>query len=320
MFPHKKIFVAGHKGLVGSAIVRKLQFENFDHIVTRSRLELDLTNQHAVNNFFEKEKPEIVFLAAGKVGGIHANSTYPADFIRDNLLIEINIIDAAYRNQVERLIYLGSSCIYPKNAPQPLKEEYLLTSVLESTNEAYAMAKISGIKMCQAYEKQYGFNSISLMPTNLYGFNDNFDLSNGHVLPALIRKIHEAKRADAKYVEIWGTGNPKREFLNVDDLAAACFLLMNESKETLKEIAPDGIINVGAGEDLTIRELANLICRVIGLEGELKFNDSMPDGTMRKLLDISRISKLGWKPQLSLEIGLAQTYKWYNENVQTARA
>lgn len=314
MSSKKRIFVAGHRGLVGSSILRKLKSEDRQSIITRSRAELDLTDQSAVEDFFVAEKPEIIFLAAGKVGGIKANSNYPAEFIRDNLLIEVNIISGAYRHGVERLIFLGSSCIYPKIAPQPLKEEYLLTSALESTNEAYAIAKIAGIKMCQAYDRQYGFDSICVMPTNLYGPDDNFDLENCHVLPALIRKIHEAKISKARFVEIWGTGRPKREFLHVDDLADACVLLMEQPQKILKEIAPDGIINVGAGDDLSILELAELISRIVGFEGELKFNSSMPDGTPRKLLDITRIRKLGWKAKISLQEGISQTYNWYKNS------
>lgn len=308
-----KIFVAGHRGLAGSAILRKLESEGYGRILIRRRAELDLTVQSPVENFFAAEKPEIVFLAAGRVGGILANSTRPADFIRDNLLIQTNVIDAAHRHGVKRLIFLGSSCIYPKLAPQPLKEEYLLTSDLEPTNEAYAIAKIAGIKMCQAYRRQYGFDSICLMPTNLYGRGDNFDLANSHVLPALLRKFHEAKIKGDESVKIWGTGTPKREFLHADDLADACHFLMRQSTETLNAAAPDGIINVGVGEDVSILELAEIISRTVGFRGRLEFDSTKPDGTPRKLLDVSRIANLGWKAKISLDEGIVQTYHWYRE-------
>ena len=308
-----KIFVAGHRGLAGSAILRRLEAEGYPRILTRTRAELDLTVQAQVENFFAAEKPEIVFLAAGKVGGILANSTYPADFIRDNLLIQTNVIDAAHRHGVKRLILLGSSCIYPKHAPQPLKEEYLLTSALEPTNEAYAIAKIAGIKMCQAYRQQYGFDSICLMPTNLYGRGDNFDLANSHVLPALLRKFHEAKRSGQESVKIWGTGTPKREFLHADDLADACHFLLRQSAETLNAAAPDGIINVGVGEDVSILELAEIISRTVEFRGRLELDSAKPDGTPRKLLDVTRLTGLGWKAKISLREGIAQTYRWYQE-------
>ncbi len=302
-----KIFVAGHRGLVGSAILRKLQAEGYTNLVTRTRAELDLRDQAAVNRFFAEERPEYVFLAAAKVGGILANSTYPADFIRDNLQIQTNVIDAAYRNGVKKLLFLGSSCIYPKYAPQPMKEEYLLTGPLEPTNEWYAVAKIAGIKMAQAYRRQYGFNAISLMPTNLYGPGDNFDLETSHVIPALIRKFHEAKVEGRPHVVVWGTGKPRREFLHVDDLADAALFLMNNY---------DGeeIINVGVGEDVSIRELAELIQDVVGFEGEIVFDTTKPDGTPRKLLDVSRLQALGWKAKIPLREGLASTYRWYVEN------
>jgi len=307
MNKESKIFVAGHRGLVGSAILRKLQAEGYTNLVTRTRAKLDLRDQAAVNRFFEEERPEYVFLAAAKVGGVLANSTYPADFIRDNLQIQTNVIDAAYRSRVKKLLFLGSSCIYPKFAPQPMKEEYLLTGSLEPTNEWYAVAKIAGIKMVQAYRRQYGFNAISLMPTNLYGPGDNFDLETSHVIPALIRKFHEAKVQGKPRVVVWGTGKPRREFLHVDDLAdAALFLMQNYDGEE--------IINVGVGEDVSIRELAELIRDVVGYEGEIVFDTTKPDGTPRKLLDVSRLHALGWRARISLREGLGQTYRWYLEN------
>ncbi|BDG26765.1 GDP-L-fucose synthase [Thermus thermophilus] len=302
-----KIYVAGHRGLVGSAILRKLRAEGYTNLVTRTRQELDLRDQAAVNRFFEEERPEYVFLAAAKVGGILANSTYPADFIRDNLLIQTHVIDAAYRYGVKKLLFLGSSCIYPKHAPQPLKEGYLLTGPLEPTNEPYAVAKIAGIKMCQAYRRQYGFNAISLMPTNLYGPGDNFDLQTSHVLPALIRKFHEAKEGGRKEVVVWGTGTPRREFLHVDDLADAALFLM-------KHYESEEIINVGVGEDISIRELAELIARIVGFEGEIVYDTTKPDGTPRKLLDTSRLFALGWRPKIPLEEGIRQTYRWFLEH------
>jgi GDP-L-fucose synthase len=301
-----KIFVAGHRGMVGSAIKRRLEKEGYNNIVVRTSRELDLRDQAAVRTFFESEKPEYVFLAAAKVGGIYANNTYKAEFIHDNLVIQSNVIHQSYLNGVKKLVFLGSSCIYPKYAPQPMKEEALLTGELEPTNAPYAIAKIAGIKMCQAYHDQYGCNFISLMPTNLYGPNDNYDLQNAHVLPALIRKFYEAKVEGKPSVEIWGTGNPKREFLHVDDLAdAALFLMLNYD-------SPE-IINVGTGEDLTIRELALLIKKCVGYEGELKFNTDKPDGTPRKLLDVSRINKLGWKARIGLEEGIRAVSREYAE-------
>jgi GDP-L-fucose synthase len=277
-----KIYVAGHRGLVGSAILRRLQAEGYQNLVLRTRKELDLTDQRAVYRFFEEERPEYVFLAAAKVGGILANATYPADFIRENLLIQTNVIDAAYRYGVKKLLFLGSSCIYPKYAPQPMKEEYLLTGPLEPTNEAYAVAKIAGIKMVQAYRRQYGFNGISLMPTNLYGPGDNFDLETSHVIPALLRKFHEAKVSGRWEVVVWGTGTPRREFLHVDDLADAALFLM-------RHYEGEEIVNVGVGEDISIRELAELIAKVVGFRGEIVYDTSKPDGTPRKLLDVSRL-------------------------------
>ena len=299
-----KIYVAGHRGLVGSAIYRRLIQEGYTNVVVRARQELDLTQAADVDRFFAEERPEYVFLAAAKVGGILANNTYPGDFIRENLAIQLNVIDAAKRYGVKKLVFLGSSCIYPKHAPQPIKEEYLMTGPLEPTNEPYAVAKIAGIVMCQAYNRQYGTNFISLMPTNLYGPGDNFDLETSHVLPALIRKFHEAKVNSSPTVTVWGTGTPRREFLHVDDMADAAVFLMNnyDSGE---------IINVGTGEDVSIRELAELIARIVGFQGELVFDTSKPDGTPRKLLDVSRLHALGWRAKISLEEGIRSTYEWY---------
>ena len=302
-----RIFVAGHRGLVGSAIARNLESHGFQNLILRTRAEIDLLNADAVNGFFAKERPEFVFLAAAKVGGILANSTYPADFLRDNLAIQNNVIDAAYRYGATKLQFLGSSCIYPKMAPQPLKEECLLTGPLETTNEWYAIAKIAGIKLCEAYRQQYGFNAISLMPTNLYGPGDNFDLQTSHVLPALIRKFHEAKLNDANEVMLWGTGTPKREFLHVDDLAsAAVFLMQNYNDKQF--------VNAGVGEDLTIAELAKLVAGVVGFTGKTLFDPSKPDGTPRKLMDVSRLRALGWRHQIELEAGLRSTYEWFLAN------
>lgn len=302
-----RIFVAGHRGLVGRAIVRRLQALGATNLLLRSRSELDLTDAQATRRFFDEEKPEYVFLAAARVGGIAANNRYPADFIRDNLLIQTHVIDCAHRAQVKKLLFLGSSCIYPKFAPQPIPESALLTGALEATNDAYAVAKIAGIQMCQSYHKQHGMRAISLMPTNLYGPFDNFDLENSHVLPALIRKFHEAKVRRANAVEIWGSGSPRREFLFVDDLADASIFLMNgyESPE---------IVNVGVGDDVTIAELAALVQRVVGFEGELTFDRSRPDGTPRKLLDVSRLTSLGWRAKTELSQGVAATYEWYRAN------
>lgn len=314
MIKSAKIFVAGHRGLAGSAILRKLQSDGFEQLLTIDRSALDLTKQAAVERFFAKEQPEYVFLAAAKVGGIVANNRFPAEFIRDNLLIQTNIIDSAYRNGTKRLLFLGSSCIYPKFAAQPLKEEYLLTAPLEPTNEAYAIAKIAGIKMCQAYQQQYNFDCLSAMPTNLYGPQDNFDLASSHVLPALIRKFHEAKKNGAASVVIWGTGTPKREFLYVDDLAEACVFLMRQPDEIVNSVAPDKLINVGTGEDLTVCNLADLVAEIVGFQGELKFDPSKPDGTPRKLLDVSKLGALGWKAQTPLKQGIRKTYEWYKQN------
>ena len=299
-----RIFVAGHRGLVGSAIFRNLQQAGYAQLLTRSRAELDLRNQAAVEAFFAAERPEFVFLAAARVGGIHANATYPAEFIHENLAIQLNVIDAAWRHGVKKLLFLGSSCIYPKFAPQPMPESCLLTGPLEPTNEWYAIAKIAGIKTCQAYRRQYGFNAISLMPTNLYGPGDNFDLSSSHVLPALIRKFHDAKTHNAATVTVWGSGTPRREFLHVDDLAdAALFLMLHYDGED--------IVNVGWGEDVTIGELAALIGEVIGYPGAIVYDTSQPDGTPRKLLDVSRLSALGWRARIALRDGIAATYDWF---------
>ena len=302
MNKNSKIYVAGHRGMVGSSIIRALETEGYSNIIFRTSAELDLTNQEAVSNFFEAEKPEFVFLAAAKVGGIHANNVYRADFLYSNLLIEANIIHSAYKIGVEKLLFLGSSCVYPKLAPQPLKEEYLLSGFLEQTNEPYAIAKIAGIKLCETYRDQYNCNFISVMPTNLYGTNDNYDLNNSHVLPALIRKFHTAKMAGKPTVEIWGTGAPMREFLHVDDLAIACLFLMENYNE--KEL-----VNIGTGKDVTIKELAELIKKVIGFNGKLVWDSSKPDGTPRKLLDVSKAHDLGWKHKIELEEGIKMVYE-----------
>lgn len=297
-----KIYIAGHTGMVGSAILRKLRKEGFTTIVFRTSKELDLCNQPAVKDFFSKERPDYVFLAAARVGGIHANNSFRADFIYQNLMVQGNVIHNSWENKVTKLLFLGSSCIYPKLAPQPLKEEYLLTGLLEHTNEPYAVAKIAGIKMCDAYRAQYGCNFISVMPTNLFGPNDNYDLNNSHVLPALLRKIHEAKKNNKPYVEMWGTGTPKREFLHVDDCAEACVYLM----ETYND---PGLINVGMGEDISIKDLALLIKKIVGYNGEIKLDSSKPDGTPRKLMDVSKINKLGWKHKIGLEEGIKMVYE-----------
>jgi GDP-L-fucose synthase len=299
-----KIYVAGHRGLVGSALVRKLTSEGYTNLVTRTRAELDLLDSKSVADFFATEKPEYVFLAAAKVGGIMANKTYPADFIRENLIIETNIIDAAHRSSVKKLLFLGSSCIYPKLAPQPIKEEYLLTGLLEPSNDAYAIAKIAGIIMCQSYRRQHGSNFISVMPTNLYGENDNFDLETSHVLPAMIHRFHEAKVNNAPSVTLWGTGSPMREFLHVDDLAEACLHLM-------ENYDGEEIVNIGTGEDITIKELAETIKAVVGFEGNLEWDTTKPDGTPRKLLDVSKLHSLGFKHNIDLREGIERTYQWY---------
>ena len=300
----ESIFVAGHQGLVGSALVRRLRAEEASRLLLRSRAELDLTNQSAVDAFFTAERPAVVYLAAAKVGGIHANDTQPADFLRDNLAIQCNVIEAARRSGVRKLLFLGSSCIYPRLAPQPMPESSLLTGPLEPTNEWYAIAKIAGIKMCQAYRKQYGFNAICAMPTNLYGPGDNFNLQNSHVLPALIRRFHEAKERGDAQVVVWGSGTPRREFLHVDDLADALVFLM-------KYYDGEEIVNVGWGKDVTIRELADLIKSTIGFDGSVEFDRAKPDGTPRKLLDIRRLQEIGWSPRIGLEEGLSSTYEWF---------
>jgi len=297
-----KIYIAGHKGMVGSAIYRKLVKEGFTNFVTRSSSELDLRNQQQVSDFFVQEKPDYVFLAAAKVGGIIANNTYRADFLYDNLQIQNNVIHSAYVNEVKKLMFLGSSCIYPKMAPQPLKEEYLLTGTLEPTNEPYAIAKIAGIKMCDAYRDQYGCNYISVMPTNLYGLNDNYHPQNSHVLPALIRRFHEAKEQNAAEVVIWGTGSPKREFLFADDLAEACYYLMQNYNEP-------GLVNIGTGEDLSIKDLALLVKQIVGYTGEINFDTAKPDGTPRKLMDVTKLTNAGWKYHTTLEQGIALAYQ-----------
>ena len=304
MKPDSKIYVAGHTGLVGSAIVRKLEKKGYTNIVTRTMEALDLTNQCATDEFFKTQKPEFVFLAAAKVGGIEANNTYPADFAYINLAIETNVIKAAHDHKVKKLLFLGSSCIYPKNCPQPIKEEYLLTGPLEPTNEAYAIAKIAGLKMCQFFKKQYGDDFISAMPTNLYGPNDNYDLQTSHLLPALIRKIHEAKVNNAPYVELWGTGTPRREFLYVDDLADAVVFL-------IKTYEGEEHINIGTGEDVTILELAEIIKEIVGYSGKIKFDATKPDGTMRKLLDVSKLAELGWKSGVNLGEGIKISYEHF---------
>jgi len=301
-----KIYIAGHKGMVGSGLERKLRNEGYNNIVTRTSSELDLRNQQAVNDFFEKEKPTYVIIAAAKVGGIHANNTYRAEFIYDNLMIEANIIHAAYLNKVTKLLFLGSSCIYPKMAPQPLKEEYLLSGYLEPTNQPYAIAKIAGIEMCDSYRAQYGCNFISAMPTNLYGTNDNYHQDNSHVLPALIRRIVLAKKNNEPTVTIWGTGTPKREFLHVDDLADACYFLLQSFNE-------HGLVNIGCGNDISIKELAKLIVAEVGYDGQLVFDTTKPDGTPRKLMDVNKITNLGWKARIDLVIGIRKTIKEFSE-------
>lgn len=312
MDKHSRIYVAGHRGLVGSAIVRALQVAGYSNIITRTRAETDLENQGAVFKMFLEEKPEYVFMAAAKVGGILANNTYPVEFIRSNLMVQNNIIDASHFSGVRKLLFLGSSCIYPKMAPQPIKEEYLLTGALEPTNEWYAIAKIAGIKMCQAYHRQHGMNAISLMPTNLYGPGDNFELNSSHVIPALIRKFHEAKIAGAGEVVVWGTGTPRREFLHVDDLASACLHLMRTYDD------PE-IVNVGTGTDVTIRELAELVKDVVGYAGDIVQDPTKPDGTPRKLLDVGRLEAAGWKARTSLREGIESTYRWFLENLDRYR-
>ena len=312
MDKNSKIYIAGHRGLVGSALERLLKSQGYTNFLTKTHSELNLERQQDVEDFFAEEKPEYVFLAAAKVGGIVANNSYPADFIYSNLIIQSNIIDASYRSGVKKLLFLGSSCIYPKYAPQPMREEYLLTGELEPTNEPYAVAKIAGIRMCQAYNRQYGTNFISVMPTNLYGPNDNFDLQTSHVLPALLRKFDEAK-TKGEDVTLWGTGTPKREFLHVDDLADACVFLM-------KDYNDGDIVNIGSGTDILIRDLATLMKQITGFEGRLVWDSTKPDGTPRKQLDVSKLNSLGWAPRISLEDGIRSTYKWYQDNILTYRA
>ena len=307
-----KIYIAGHRGMVGSAIKRKLEADGFQNLIFKSSQELDLRDQQAVNGFFDAEKPEYVFLAAAKVGGILANDTFRADFLYENLMIESNIIYAAWKSKVEKLMFLGSSCIYPKMAPQPLKEEYLLTGLLEHTNEPYAIAKIAGIKLCDAFRAQYGCNFISAMPTNLYGANDNYDLKNSHVLPAMIRKFHEAKINGDPFVTIWGTGEPKREFLHVDDLAEACIFLMHHYNE-------HGHVNVGTGTDLSIHELAEMISGIVGFTGGIKKDLSKPDGTPRKLMDVSKLKSMGWTAKIHLEEGIRMVYEGYKKSMTDDR-
>lgn len=307
MDKNSKIYVAGHRGLVGSAIVRNLESKGYKNIIYRTSKELDLTNQQDVNKFFDYEKPEYVFLAAAKVGGIHANNTYPADFIYENLMIQSNVIKASHDSKVKKLLFLGSTCIYPKMANQPIKEEYLLTGSLEKTNEAYAIAKIAGLEMCKFFKKQYGDNFISCMPTNLYGPNDNFDLKNSHVLPALIRKMHEAKLNKNDTVEIWGTGKPLREFLYVDDMADACVFLM-------ENYDGEEHINIGTGEEISIKDLAQFVKKIVDFDGELVFDNSMPDGTPKKLTDVSKLHNLGWKHKVKLNKGIELSYEWYKKN------
>jgi GDP-L-fucose synthase len=299
-----RVFIAGHRGLVGSALLRRWQAAGERDLLLRTRAELDLRDQAAVEAFFVSERPDQVLMAAAKVGGIHANNSQPAEFLHDNLIVQNNVIHSAWRHGVKKLLFLGSSCIYPRLAPQPMPEDCLLTGPLEPTNEWYAIAKIAGLKMCQAYRRQYGFNAIAAMPTNLYGPGDNFDLLHSHVLPALLRKFHEAKLATAPVVEVWGTGTPRREFLHVDDLADACYFLMQHHDS-------EAIVNVGWGEDVSIRELATQVAGVVGYHGQLRFDASKPDGTPRKLLDTRRLTELGWRPRITLAQGLADTYRWY---------
>lgn len=309
-----KIFVAGHRGLVGSGVVRALKADGFHQVVTKSRAELDLLDQHAVRAFFEAERPQFVVLAAAKVGGIHANNTFPADFLAQNIRIQSNVIESAFESGVSRLVFLGSTCIYPKLAPQPLKEEYLLTGPLEPTNEWYAIAKIAGVKLCEALRKQHGVDFVSLMPTNMYGPGDNFDLETSHVLPALMRKFHEAKNT-SKPVTLWGSGTPKREFLYVDDLADAILHVLKTEEKVLHDAAPGGLLNVGVGHDLTIAALAEAIKQTVGATNEILYDASKPDGTPRKLVDVSRLFSLGWRPKVSLEQGLQKTYDWFLNHV-----
>lgn len=321
MDKNSKIFVAGHRGLVGSAIVRKLKNDGYKNLILKTRQELDLRDKEAVENFFKVEQPEYVFLAAAKVGGIQANNTYPADFIVQNIEIETNVITSAMQYRAKRLLFLGSSCIYPRECPQPIKEEYLLTGPLEPTNEPYAIAKIAGIKMCESINRQYGTDFRSLMPTNLYGPGDNFHPENSHVIPGLLRRFHEAKVRGDKCVEVWGSGRPRREFMHVDDLASACVYIMNLDKDIYDNFTQPMLshVNVGVGKDCSIKELAETIARVVGFDGEICFDTSKPDGTPQKLLDISRISALGWSAKIFMEEGLKHTYQWFLENQENLR-
>lgn len=312
-----KIYVAGHRGMVGSALVRRLSARGYTNLITRTRAQLDLTDQRAVRDYLHETRPEFIFMAAAKVGGIHANDSYRAEFLNQNLLIEANLIDGAYRAGVQRLLFLGSSCIYPRDCPQPIREDYLLTGPLEPTNEPFAVAKIAGIKMCESYNRQYGTQYIAAMPTNLYGPNDNYDLLNSHVLPALIRKAHDAKLRGEEQLSVWGSGTPRREFLYVDDLADACIFLMEQT--FARQLAGD-LFNIGCGDDLTIRELAETVMRTVGFRGTLTFDASKPDGTPRKLLDISRIAALGWRPTTALADGLALTYRDFLDRSAAATA
>ncbi len=316
MHINDKIYIAGHRGLVGSAIVRQLKARNFNNLLIRTHKELDLTNQIAVQDFFKKEKPDYVILAAGKVGGIHANNTYPADFIYQNIMIEVNVINSAYENKVKRFLFLGSTCIYPKEVEQPMLEEAILTDILEPTNEPYALAKIAGIKLCESYNRQHGTDFRSVMPTNLYGINDNFHSQNSHVIPALMRRFHEAKLNKDDEVIVWGTGNAMREFMYVDDMAEACIFILELDKKIYdNNTRPmQSHINIGTGKDTTIREMATIMKKVVGFKGEIVFDDTKPDGTPRKLIDVSRISKMGWSYTTELEDGLEKTYKWYLHN------
>jgi GDP-L-fucose synthase len=319
MFPESKIFVAGHRGLVGSALLRCLEKKGFHNIVTRSHSELDLTSQEAVHNFFSNERPDYVFLAAARVGGIHANNSYPAEFIHQNLIIQDNVIHQSWRSAVKRLLFLGSSCIYPRDCPQPMKEEYLLSGPLESTNRPYAVAKIAGIDSCWAYNRQYGTHFLSVMPTNLYGPGDNYDLENSHVLPALIRKMHEAKERGDRKMVAWGTGSPYREFLYSDDMAEACVFLMSLADNDLREVFSvefPPLINIGCGKDLTIRELVALVQETVGFDGIVEWDSSKPDGTPRKLLDVSRLRSLGWSPGTKLADGVMAAYADYQKSLQ----
>jgi len=322
MTKDSKIYIAGHRGLVGSALMRRLAADGYTNLITRTRAEFDLTEQQEVRAFFETEKPEYVFLAADKVGGIVANNTYPAEFIRDNLAIQTNVIHEGWRNGVKRLLFLGSSCIYPRECPQPMKEEYLLTGSLEATNRPYAVAKISGIEMCWSYNRQYGTHYLAVMPTNLYGPGDNFDLEKSHVLPALIRKMHEAKARDDASVTVWGTGTPRRELLHSDDMADACMFLMNlPGAQFSSLLTPHSspLINIGTGRDLTIREIAELVREVVGFQGHLAFDTTRPDGTPRKLLDVGRLTALGWQARIGLREGVSDAYRWFLDHNDEAK-